>query len=244
MERAVPILPADDLRSAKAFYLDVLGFGVAWEATSDGSTGLVGIERGGLLLTIDAPMAGHGRHACVSLRVDDADAYFEEWRQKGAATTSPREEDWGARTFSVTDPSGNTIFVIGPPATGATARSNRPASLVPLAHVEDLGRATAFYERLGFEVASTHTPDSGAEPVWAWLRSNDAHLMLARATDPIMPEQQAVLFYLYVPDVVGLRQRLIDTGIAAGDVRYPFYCRRGEFQVNDPDGYVVMVAHT
>ena len=58
--------------------------------------------------------AGHGRDACVSLQVDDADAYFEEWHAKVDIPRQPRDEDWGARTFSVHDPFGNTIFVIGP----------------------------------------------------------------------------------------------------------------------------------
>ena len=132
MERAVPILPADDLGVAKAFYVDVLGFRVHWEATADWKSGLFGVERGGMVLTIDAPMAGHGREACVSLQVDDADAYYREWRDKTDRITVPRDETWGARTFGVTDPSGNTIFVIGPPAfsrpAGPVARSgSRPA---------------------------------------------------------------------------------------------------------------------
>lgn len=38
-------------------------------------------------------MKGHGRGACVSLHVD---------------------EEWGARTFDLLDPSGNTLFVMGP----------------------------------------------------------------------------------------------------------------------------------
>jgi len=109
---------------------------------------------------------------------------------------------------------------------------------------EDNEHAVTFYERLGFDVAATHPLDGSAKPVWAWLRSNDAHVMLARASDPVVPDQQGVLFYLYVPDVAGFRQRVVDAGIAAGEIQYPFYCRRGEFEVTDPDGYVAMVAHT
>jgi len=114
MERAVPILPADDLRVTRAFYVDRLGFRVTWEATEDGRTGLMGVERGGISLTIDAPMSGHGRDACVALQVENADAYYEEWRRKVEIKQPPRNEYWGARTFGLSDPSGNTIFVIGP----------------------------------------------------------------------------------------------------------------------------------
>ena len=114
MELAVPILPADDLAAARAFYVDGLGFTVRFEATDDGRTGLLGVARGSIWLTIDAPMSGHGRQACASLLVDDADRYFAEWRDRVEIRAAPRDEPWGARTFSVHDPAGNTIFVIGP----------------------------------------------------------------------------------------------------------------------------------
>ena len=114
MELAIPVLPADDLRSARAFYVDGLGFTVRFEASEDGMTGLLGLARGPMWLTIDAPMSGHGRQACVSLQVDDADRYFSEWRARMDIPDAPRNQPWGARTFSVHDPAGNTIFVMGP----------------------------------------------------------------------------------------------------------------------------------
>src|SRR5688572_12056141 len=104
MERAVAILPGDDLEVAKSFYVGKLGFVVAWEHTADGKDGLVGLVRGTIELTIDCPMSGHGRAACVSLRVNNADAYYQEWRPGVDIKRPPRDEPWGARTFSVTDP--------------------------------------------------------------------------------------------------------------------------------------------
>ena len=79
MELAIPVLPADDLAVAKAFYVDALGFTVAWEASPDGRTGLLGLARGTIRITLDCPMDGHGRRACVSIEVEDADAYHREW---------------------------------------------------------------------------------------------------------------------------------------------------------------------
>jgi len=113
VERAIPVLPADDLSIAKDFY-SRLGFRVLYEASDDGRSGIMGVARGTIQITIDSPMDGHGRNACVSLEVDDADAYYEEWRRNVDVPRPPRDEAWGARTFSVHDPSGNTIFVIGP----------------------------------------------------------------------------------------------------------------------------------
>jgi hypothetical protein len=45
-------------------------------------SGLLGIERGTLQITLDSPMSGHGRNACVALQVDDADAYYRAWSGK------------------------------------------------------------------------------------------------------------------------------------------------------------------
>ena len=114
IERAVPIVPGDDLSVAKTFYVDKLGFAVQWEATEDGKNGLMGLARGTIELTIDCPMSGHGRNVCVSLRVNSADSYYEEWREKVPMKRPPHDEEWGARTFGVRDPFGNSIFVIGP----------------------------------------------------------------------------------------------------------------------------------
>ena len=114
MERAIPILPTEDLKAAKAFYVDRLGFRVTFEASKDGQSGLLGIERGAVQITLDSPMSGHGRNACVALQVDDADAYYREWSGKVDVLGAPKDEEWGARTFDLLDPSGNTIFVMGP----------------------------------------------------------------------------------------------------------------------------------
>jgi catechol 2,3-dioxygenase-like lactoylglutathione lyase family enzyme len=114
MERAVPHLPADDLGVAKDFYVTKLGFEVLFEASDDGRSGILGLARGTIQLTVDSPMAGHGRNACVSLEVDDADTYFEEWSTRVDVLRPPKNETWGARTFDLLDPFGNTIFVMGP----------------------------------------------------------------------------------------------------------------------------------
>jgi hypothetical protein len=118
------------------------------------------------------------------------------------------------------------------------------ASLVPLVHVASVDRATAFYARLGFAIRNTVVPDGGAEPVWAWLTSGEAQIMVAQADQPVDPAAQAVLFYLYCSDVPAFHEQLTRDGLAPGEIRYPFYCPRGEFRLVDPDGYVVMVTHT
>ncbi len=51
-------------------------------------------------------------------------------------------------------------------------------------------------------------------------------------------------FYSYCDDVPALRGYLIAEGIEAGPIKYPFYAPRGEFRLQDPDGYVIMVTQT
>jgi catechol 2,3-dioxygenase-like lactoylglutathione lyase family enzyme len=114
LERAVPVLPGDDLAAAREFYVRRLGFDVVFEASEDGKNGIMGLRRGTIELTIDCPMSGHGRNACASLRVKSADAYYNDWQQKVEITRAPINQPWGGRTFGFQDPFGNSLFIIGP----------------------------------------------------------------------------------------------------------------------------------
>jgi uncharacterized glyoxalase superfamily protein PhnB len=117
-------------------------------------------------------------------------------------------------------------------------------SLVPFAFVRDMRVSIAFYQTLGFEVMNTFAPEGQSEPSWAWLQSGNAQLMIARATAPVVAEQQAVFFYLYVEDVQAKHAELAAAGVNAEAIRFEFYAPRGEFRVTDPDGYALMITHT
>jgi hypothetical protein len=117
-------------------------------------------------------------------------------------------------------------------------------SLVPLAHVRSVSESAVFYRKLGFEVRNTFVPEGRVDPTWAWLECAKANLMLARAGEPVVASQQAVLFYLYFDDVVATRSALEKAGVTVGRIEYPFYAPRGEFRVTDPDGYTLMITHT
>jgi hypothetical protein len=116
-------------------------------------------------------------------------------------------------------------------------------ALVPMAHVASVPRAAAFYALLGFDVRNSVTPPGVPEPVWAWLVSGDAQLMVTKADGPVDHAVQAVLFYLYCDDVAALREQLLAARVAAGPISRPFYSPRGEFRLTDPDGYVLMIAN-
>ncbi|UNK50559.1 VOC family protein [Lysobacter sp. S4-A87] len=115
-------------------------------------------------------------------------------------------------------------------------------SLVAFAHVADVERSIRFYADLGFKAANRVVPDGQSAPVWAWLESEQANLMVGLASGPIDSSQQAVLFYLYYDDIKQTRAVLVELGYAPGAIKYPFYMPGGECRLEDPDGYVLMLA--
>jgi len=121
------------------------------------------------------------------------------------------------------------------------AQQKKLASLVPLAHVADVRKSVEFYQLLGFEVK--HTVENEGRLQWAWLQNGGADLMLARSARPMNADAQDVLFYMYAPDVAAYRADLEAKGVKVGPLKYPFYSPRGEFRIDDADGYTLFVSH-
>jgi len=117
-------------------------------------------------------------------------------------------------------------------------------ALVPMTFVRSVPRSIEFYSLLGFRVGNDFTQDGASEITWAWLESDRAQLMLAKADEPVVASQQRILFYTYFDDVAAERKRLEAAGVRVSEITYPFYAPRGEFRIEDPDGYVLMVTHT
>jgi hypothetical protein len=66
--------------------------------------------------------------------------------------------------------------------------------------------------------------------------------MVAQAEEPVVPEQQAVLFYMFTPDLAALREQLEDAGVPVGEIGSPDYMPGGEMRLEDPDRYVLLIA--
>jgi catechol 2,3-dioxygenase-like lactoylglutathione lyase family enzyme len=109
-----------------------------------------------------------------------------------------------------------------------------------MASVADVQRSVDFYKLLGMEVRGSLKTSSGG-PQWAHVACEHADLMLARSMKPVVPGQQAVLFYLYSPNLVALREHLISAGIRVSPITYPDYMPKGEVCVEDPDGYTLLI---
>jgi predicted enzyme related to lactoylglutathione lyase len=108
--------------------------------------------------------------------------------------------------------------------------------------VADVERSIAFYRHLGFEIGNTFACEGETKPSWAWLQSGDASLMLAAESDSLAGKH-TVLFYVYADDVEAARASIVEAGLNPGEIARPFYAPQGEFELVDPDGYIVMVTH-
>jgi catechol 2,3-dioxygenase-like lactoylglutathione lyase family enzyme len=122
----------------------------------------------------------------------------------------------------------------------ANTMTAKVTGLIPMAFAADLQRSVDFYKRLGMEVRGSLRNSSGALQ-WVDLVCEQAHLMFSRASDPVIPSQQAVLFYLYSPDLIALREHLLASGVKVSPITYPDYMPKGEIRVEDPDGYVLLI---
>jgi hypothetical protein len=110
----------------------------------------------------------------------------------------------------------------------------------PMFHVAEIERSIAFYELLGFKTIDTDR----CEPLgWARMHCEGGAMMFLRGEHPVDRSAQGVMMYMYTPDLAGLREQLLASGIKVPAIRYPGYMPSGEIQMVDPDGYSVLIAH-
>ena len=119
LRSAAPGFTVSDVGKSLAWYRDVLGFhpGDRWE--SDGKLNGVEMVAGAVtfMLGQDDWKKGRDRVKGEGVRifcntVQDIDAVAARVKARGGQLTQePRDEPWGMRTFSVTDPDGYKITI-------------------------------------------------------------------------------------------------------------------------------------
>lgn len=122
-----------------------------------------------------------------------------------------------------------------------SSTKQRLHALVPSLGVSDLRRSIAFYrDFFGFEPMDSAEDAEGA-PLWVWLRSGKAELMLQQ----LDPDAQITLdpalghswvLYLRLADLPRIRDRLAAAGVEVSAVTSTPYGARECF-ARDPDGY-------
>jgi len=110
----LPVLAVKDLDASVKFYTDKLGFKLDFSlAGPDGKPMTAAVSmagNNGFLLNADStlPQRGQGVVFMIYLAEDkDLDAYYAVLQAKGVHIVQPiKEEYWGDRVFSITDPNG------------------------------------------------------------------------------------------------------------------------------------------
>jgi DNA-binding MarR family transcriptional regulator len=116
--------------------------------------------------------------------------------------------------------------------------SDLVVNLVPTAHVADVARSIAFYERLGFVKDGEWEVDG--KLVWASMHGRlvrAARIMFSCGDGPPEPSAQGIAFYCWSNDIVALRARLASDGLSPSPLTHPEHMENGEFGLDDPDGY-------
>jgi hypothetical protein len=121
-----------------------------------------------------------------------------------------------------------------------TASHAQVTGLIPMAFVANVQRSVDFYRLLSMELRGNLKASNG-DLQWAHVGCEQPELMFLRASDPVIPSQQAVLFYLYAPNLAALRDHLIAADVHLSPITYPDYIPKGEVRVEDPDGYVLLI---
>jgi catechol 2,3-dioxygenase-like lactoylglutathione lyase family enzyme len=110
----------EKLAATKAFYMDVLGFGVTFENEfyllmhTPGHTGEISFllpNHPSQQPLFQPPFGGQGVY--LTIEVDDVDSLYEEMKKKHVEIKIDiRDEPWGDRHFAIQDPNGLGIDLV------------------------------------------------------------------------------------------------------------------------------------
>lgn len=104
-----PVLAAEDLAAALAYYRDKLGFTVAWQWGSPPFR--AGVTRDGLELQLTSDPDTRPKSAGnLYFHVTGVEAYYRQCVKRDVSLTRQLEvRPWGMRDFAVEDPTGNQL---------------------------------------------------------------------------------------------------------------------------------------
>ena len=119
--RILPVILSDAMEDSRDFYVDVLGFQVAFDSDwfvnvvspAEPSIGIGILQRDHE--TVPSAHQTVPRGVTISIQVEDADKVYADARKKGLTIVRElRDEDYGQRHFMITDPNNVLIDVCTP----------------------------------------------------------------------------------------------------------------------------------
>ena len=105
-----PIIGTRDIQRAIEFYTRQLGFDLAFRDSVD-APNYVGFRRDAVELHMQFQYEHEMGTIRLRLMVEDADALFDEYRQRGVECSASgiRDTPWGTREFALYDPDRNAL---------------------------------------------------------------------------------------------------------------------------------------
>jgi uncharacterized glyoxalase superfamily protein PhnB len=110
LEKALPMLPLNDVAGGIKYYCDVLGFKINYQQEDLGV-----MYRDDVTILLVARTDRFQGIGGTEFYIEDADALYAEFRAKGANLQGePVSHPWGLRDFRVFDPEGNLLVFAQP----------------------------------------------------------------------------------------------------------------------------------
>ncbi len=114
-QRVVPALRITDYERSKSYYVAKLGFVVEWEHHFEAHLPVfMSVVRDEMRLYLSQHSGDCQVGGLVHFVIPDVDAWYEEFRERGAAVAEAPNNDLGFRNMTVVDPDGNQLRFMEP----------------------------------------------------------------------------------------------------------------------------------
>lgn len=126
----VPILRMFDEAKAREFYIDYLGFKVAFEHRFEPEAPLyMGVSIDGVEIHLSEHHGDAAPGATLRIEMADVNAYHEQLTAKHYKYARPgiQDQEWGLREVAIADPFGNKLIFCEPLETLQETREQRPS---------------------------------------------------------------------------------------------------------------------
>jgi catechol 2,3-dioxygenase-like lactoylglutathione lyase family enzyme len=114
-QRVIPTLRITNCERSKAYYVQTLGFTVDWEHRFEpGFPVFMSISRDGMQIYLSQHSGDCQVGGLVHFVIPDVDAWFAEFRDRGALVVEAPNDDLGFRNMTVRDADGNQLRFMEP----------------------------------------------------------------------------------------------------------------------------------